>query len=276
MDDDTISVLLPVHSGIAARHLRECLESLVDQTRPADEIVIVEDGPLGQEQRKELTLFTSRGSNIRTVRLARNQGAGAANQAGLEVASGTWIAKADADDINSPSRFAESLHTAIDLRCDLIGAAMAEFDGDLTRILATRTNPRDHDAIRSRMRINNPINHPTAFYRREVALAAGGYKSEMRFMQDYDMFARMLISGARMYNMPQSLVFFRATPAMLRRRRSLRMFRCELLLQRNLRRYGVIATATMIRNLVVRSGIRVAPPVLLRTLYRAVYYRKSL
>ena len=101
----------------------------------------------------------------------------------------------DADDILLPHRFETQLAALQETGADLCGAAMWEFDDDPERPTRLRTNPATHEAIARRMRINNPINHPTAMYRRELALRAGGYPT-MRFMQDYDLFARMLVDGA--------------------------------------------------------------------------------
>jgi hypothetical protein len=116
------------------------------------------------------------------------------------------------------------------------------------------------------MRINNPINHPTAVYRRDAALAAGGYP-DWRFMQDYDLFARMLTNGSLMMNLDEPLVLFRAGDAM-RRRRSARGFAArEWVLQRALRRYGLIGGPRMVLNFAARMTFRMLPGPLLRLAY---------
>ena len=120
------------------------------------------------------------------------------------------------------------------------------------------------------MRINNPINHPTAFYRRQEALDVGGY-SELRYMQDYDLFARMLVHGARFANMPDAVVAFRADERMYARRRSRDMTACERALQDNLRSYGLISTPRMWVNLGMRQGFRRLPGPLLRSAHRWLF-----
>ena len=44
-----LSVLMSVYDRESPAYLRECLDSLVMQTLPADEVVVVEDGPLGEQ-----------------------------------------------------------------------------------------------------------------------------------------------------------------------------------------------------------------------------------
>ena len=97
------------------------------------------------------------------------------------------------------------------------------------------------------MRFNNPVNHPTAMYRRELALRVGGYPA-MRFMQDYDLMARMLAGGARMMNLPEPLVLFRAGDGMLRRRSARGYLALERELQRNLRSYGLVGRGRAVRE----------------------------
>ncbi|WP_205474717.1 glycosyltransferase [Nocardioides sp. SYSU D00038] len=267
-----VSLVVPVHAGIAPNHWRAALESVRAQTRPADEVVVVEDGPLTDDHHAALADVGAELPLVRVV-LPRNRGAGVANQAGLEAATGEWIAKADADDVSLPQRIGTQVEAAERLGVDLLGAAMWEFDIEPEHPQRLRANPPDHVAIARRMRLNNPINHSTAFYRREVALAAGGYP-RLRLMQDYDLFARMLVAGARMANLPEPLVLFRAGDGMRRRRATTGFLRREVDLQRRLLSYGVVGRAGATRNLVVRGGFRLLPQPALRLTYDRVLSRR--
>ena len=164
----------------------------------------------------------------------------------------------DADDLLLPRRFETQLAALEETGADLCGAAMWEFDHDPERPTRLRTNPATHEAIARRMRFNNPINHPTAMYRRELALRVGGYPA-MRFMQDYDLMARMLAGGARMTNLPEPLVLFRAGDGMLRRRSARGYLTLERELQRNLRSYGLVGRGRAAMNLTIRGAFRVLP-----------------
>lgn len=265
-DHDDLSVLLPVYAGVDAGHLAVALESIAGQTLPAHEIVLVEDGPLTPEQHEVLDRFGAGHPELVRVALPVNGGAGVANQAGLAAATGAWIAKADADDVLVPERFERQVAALRASGADLCGSAMWEFDEDPDVPVRLRTNPLDHDAIARRMRFNNPINHPTVVYRRALALEVGGYPT-MRFMQDYDLFARLLAGGARMMNLEEPLVRFRAGDTMRQRRSARGYLRLELDLQRQLRSYGLIGPVTMARNLAVRWTFRLLPQRLIRTTY---------
>lgn len=269
----TVSVLLPVHAGVRPEHLRRALESISEQTRPPDEVVIVEDGPLVSDQVAAVEEFVTEARYpVVVLRLAENRGAGVANGEGLRVANGDWIMKADADDINLLSRLEQQLAFVENTGVDVCGSAMAEFDSDEDDVTAVRTSPLTHAQIARRMRINNPVNHPTSFYRRDSALAVGGY-ADLRFMQDYDLFARMLANGAHFANMPTPLVKFRADSGMYRRRTATAMNRSEWALQHRLRDCGLIGSWRMWFNLVVRLAFRRLPRPALRLAYWALVRR---
>jgi glycosyltransferase involved in cell wall biosynthesis len=266
-DDHTdLSVLLPVYAGVDPEHLAAALDSIAAQTLPAREVVVVEDGPLTPEQHRVLDDFAARHGGVVRVPLRVNQGAGVANQAGLRAATGAWIAKADADDLLVPHRFERQVAALRESGADLCGSAMWEFDEDPDHPLRLRANPLTHDAIARRMRFNNPINHPTVVYRRDLALEVGGYPA-MRYMQDYDLFARLLAGGARVTNLDEPLVLFRAGDSMRKRRSARGYLALELELQRRLRSYGLVGPVTMTRNLVVRWTFRLLPQRLVRTTY---------
>ena len=265
-DHEDLSVLLPVYAGVDPSHLAEALDSIAAQTLPAREIVLVEDGPLTREQHEVLDGFAAAHPELVRVALPVNGGAGVANQAGLRAATGAWIAKADADDVLVPERLERQVAALRKSGADLCGSAMWEFDEDPDLPVRLRTNPLRHEEIARRMRFNNPINHPTVVFRRGLALEVGGYPT-MRFMQDYDLFARLLVAGARMINLEEPLVRFRAGDTMRRRRSARGYLRLELDLQRRLHSYGVIGPLAMARNLAVRWTFRLLPQRLVRATY---------
>lgn len=254
----TVSALLPIHAGIAADHLAEAVNSLLVQTTPLDEVVLVEDGPLEPDQRLVIGELERRHPHVTVLRIATNSGAGVANQTGLAAATGEWIAKFDADDVCSHDRVERQLAALRTSGADVCGTAMIEFDSDTGEAMSFRGAPTTHDLIARRMRFNNPVNHPTAFYRRDLALRAGGYP-DWRYMQDYGLMARMLSAGARFVNLEEPLVRFRAGQGVSRRRRSTAIRRLEPVLQRELRDLGIIGRPQAAANLAWRTAFRLLP-----------------
>lgn len=266
MSDARTSAVLPVHAAVPGEQLRASLDSLVAQTRPVDEIVVVEDGPLGPDL---LAVLDELPALVR-VRLRTNQGAGIANQEGLVAAKHPWIVKADSDDLSEPHRVERLVETATERSLDVVGASIAEFVDDPTEVCRVRRMPIEHEEIRRRMVWNNPINHPTVLFRRDVALEAGGYP-DLRSMQDYGLFIKMMTVGARFGNVDEVLVRFRAGPDMRGRRAGLRRHgRNELAIHRLLRSSPMWRPVRGRVVLAARLAARAAPTGVLTRMSNAV------
>lgn len=82
--------------------IAEAIESALSQSRPADEIVVVDDcSPDGQE-----AVIARYARHIKQIRLSRNQGEAAAKNAGVDEASSEYVVLLDADDWWSAGRLA--------------------------------------------------------------------------------------------------------------------------------------------------------------------------
>ena len=90
-----VSIVIPVRN--AARHLRECLDSVLSQTLRDIEVICVENGSTDASP-AILSEYAGMDGRIRVVRDDSGNGAGAARNAGLAVANGKWLHFVDADD----------------------------------------------------------------------------------------------------------------------------------------------------------------------------------
>jgi glycosyltransferase involved in cell wall biosynthesis len=270
-----LSVLIPVHAGADAGHFARALESVVDQTLPPDEVLVVEDGPLRPAQTDVLESFgASHPGLLRRIAFPVNRGPGAAAAAGILEARNDVVARLDSDDIALPRRFEAQMRHLQQNGHDVVGTSMLEFEGDESNVVGERRLPATHEEIARYARTRSPINHPTVMLRRDAVLAAGNYV-EIGLVEDYDLWVRMLASGARMSNMDEPLVLFRCSPAMFARRGGLKHLRAEWLLQRRLRDYGLIGPVRRWANLVVRIGFRLLPTRLLRIAYGRIFRQSS-
>jgi glycosyltransferase involved in cell wall biosynthesis len=262
------SALMPVHAGADPAHFGLALGSLLDQDRPLDEIVVVADGPLEEAHDAVLTRWPD--APLSVVRLPSNVGIARALNAGLRACSHDWVMRMDSDDISSRVRVEEQLSAVERTAVDVIGSAMWEFEGDEERPLGLRRMPLTHEAIAAYMRSRNAVNHPTACYRRSLALEAGGYY-DLHGVEDYDFFARLLSQGARFANSAEPLVRYRVSRALFARRAGWEHLRAEWQLQANLRRYGLISPPRAAANLVSRSAYRLLPPSVMSRAYARLY-----
>lgn len=272
MDDWRTSVVMAVYHRVDPEHFARALASMFDQTLRPDEVIVVEDGPLGEPLLEVLDGFGGRDVPLVRVALPENRGSAIAAQAGLEVARHPWIVRMDADDISVPHRLQTQLDALREGGIDVIGSAMREFDGDETTLVGTRSLPLEHDAIARYAKLNSPVNNPSAVIRREHLVAVGGYRP-VPFMEDYDVFARLLAHGSVFRNLAEPLVLFRAGEAMFSRRAAPGMFRAERQMQRNLVAYRLVSRPRSWANLLARSAFRALPRQALRRTYGALFYR---
>lgn len=116
-----VSVVVPVFNG--ARYLGEALQSLVDQTLPPAEIVVVDDGSTDGSA----DVAASFGDRLRVIR-QDNRGVAAARNLGMSAASQRYIAWLDHDDIAMPQRLELQLAAFhADPAPDIVFGGMSQF-----------------------------------------------------------------------------------------------------------------------------------------------------
>lgn len=113
---ERVSVIIPVYR---AAHLDAALSSVGAQSRPVDEVIVIDDG--SPDRRTIETAVAMSRDRIRLVHQA-NQGAAAARNTGLRVATGDVIAFLDADDRWHPHMLAYQLGVLIRSDADVVYA----------------------------------------------------------------------------------------------------------------------------------------------------------
>ncbi len=270
MQPEAFTLLMTVYGGDRAEHMRVAFRSAVhDQTLRPDQVVLVQDGPVGPEMAACLReLLATSPVEVSFVHLEHNRGLGPALDAGLRAARHDIVARMDADDVAMPHRFQTQV-PLVRAGADLVGAGLLEFDTDITDVVGRRTPPSDPADIARYSRLHDPFNHPTVVYRRSAVVAAGGY-GDLPLMEDYWLFVRMIANGARMINVAEPLVYYRVGDGAFERRGGRVLLRSELRLQRQMLREGFISQPQSWRNVMVRGGYRLVPTMIRRPFYRRV------
>ena len=265
------SVLLSLYHKESPLFLFKSLCSIFSQTLLPDEVVLVEDGPLTPELYEVVEEFVHEHPEMKRVVLEKNKGLGEALNEGLKHCSHDLVARMDTDDIVKPDRFEKQLKIfQEDPEVDVVGSWIDEFEGDILHVVSVRRLPECHEDILSFAKKRNPINHPVVMFRKKAVLAAGGYQHFPLF-EDYYLWVRMLMNGAKFYNIQESLLYFRSSPDMFKRRGGLKYVGTEVRFQNFLLRSHFISFPRYVQNVIIRVITRIMP-----NRWRALLYKKKL
>lgn len=213
-----VSVLMAVYRNEVPAYFRKAIQSMLDQTVPPQEMVIVADGPLTPALEVVLTTYQQQYPQLFSIyHLAKNHGLAYALAYGLQRCKYNLVARMDADDIAAPQRLAWSLQAMQQGDYDIYGGQTAEFDGDETNIVAYRNVPLHQDEIVKFAHRRNPMNHMSVMYKRDKILKLGNYRAFAGF-EDYDLWVRAIEAGYHFGNDEHIFVYVRAGQDMMDRR----------------------------------------------------------
>ena len=260
------SVLLSLYIKEKPEFLKECLESLKNQTLPATEIIMVFDGAITTELEEVVTLYFNI-LPIKIIRLPRNVGMGNAFNEGLKNCSYEWVFRMDTDDICLPYRFERQVDfIKQNSNIVLIGSHIAEFNTSINDIVSYRKIPIGNKAIREYSLYRTPFNHMTVAYKKQIALEAGGYSSYL--LEDYSLWLRIIAKGYEVGNIDDVLVYARIGNNMVSRRRGKEYIKGEwqlFKLKRSLKLQGLFLGFL---TFLLRVIPRMLPTIALKMIYK--------
>jgi glycosyltransferase involved in cell wall biosynthesis len=211
-----ISVLLPVRN--AASTLPACLASLVRQTEPAWECIVVDDG--SEDATRSIADAAARCDGRFIVLSTPPRGIVAALNDGLTRCRAPLVARMDGDDVTCRERLAAQT-AALDGNPELAAVGChvrlfprASLSPRLREYEAWLNGMQSADDVSRDAFVECPIAHPTLMMRREMA--ALGYR-DGDWPEDYDLVLRALGCGMRIGVVPRRLLAWRNGPATLSR-----------------------------------------------------------
>ncbi len=256
-EDPSISILMSIYKNDNPEYLRQAIDSMIVQTYPADEFVIVEDGPLSSEVYEVLNVYQRQYPSLfKFIKLENNQGLGIALGLGLRECRNALVARMDSDDISCRNRLELEVQEFIkDPSLDVVGGIIEEFDGELTEVVSKRIVPLTQKDIYNRTKTRSPFNHVTVMMKKNAVLSVGNYP-KVRYAQDYYLWVEMINAGLSMKNIDRTLVYVRTGKDMFKRRGGQQYFELEKELQNKMLEYRIINRFEWIRNLLIRGLIR--------------------
>lgn len=215
-----ISVLMSVYKSEKPAYLDRSLQSVWDdQTIRPDEIVLVKDGPLGEDLSQVIDKWHSKlGDNLVILSNETNLGLTKSLNRGLKVAQGEYIARMDSDDISTPDRFRLQVDY-LDSHPDIavVGGSLQEFDNE-NECLNVRHYPQTNEDVKKYIYKASPLAHPTVMMRKSIFTNGLSYDERFRTSQDIALWFDVLVSGYKIGNIDDVTIKFRRDGDVFKRR----------------------------------------------------------
>ncbi|RKT44481.1 glycosyltransferase family 2 protein [Thiocapsa rosea] len=195
---DAVSVVIPLYNH--RRYIEEALESALAQTRPALEIIVVDDGSTDDSASLAEAMARRYPDSI-LVWSQPNQGAHSALNAGIARARGEYIAILNSDDAWHPDRLRQCSDAIGDAAA--VATAIEFFDG--TGASVTDAWYREargffdvcHDLPLALINGNFIMTTSNLFARRAAIMDVGGF-SNLRYAHDLDLFLSLLVNDGEL------------------------------------------------------------------------------
>ena len=182
-----VSVLMSVYIKEKPEYLKAAMDSVLAQTYPIDEIMIIEDGPLTDALHELINGYKEEyPDKIRIHAFAKNQQLGRALAKGVQLCRNELVARMDTDDIALPDRIEkQAAYMEKHPEVHVLGGGIREFNdaGTTDRV---KLMPQTQQEILSYVKNRNPLNHMTVMFRRSAVLEVGNYQ-HFPYLEDYSL-----------------------------------------------------------------------------------------
>lgn len=189
--DYSISVVIPTHNRPNLLH--RAVESVLSQTVPVAEILIVDD--LDDSKTKELCL-SFENSLIRYVPNMSGRGASSSRNLGVSLAVSNYVAFLDDDDLWLPEKIEKQIKM---IRADKLDACFSQMlikyeNTDIVYSTRTSNSSNPKREILFENFIGGTI---SAIIKRDLLLEVGSFDEEFKAREEYDLWIRIIHSGAQ-------------------------------------------------------------------------------
>lgn len=273
------SVLMSVYKKETAKNFSSAIDSLLQQSHAPSEIVLVKDGPLTPELDDVIYSFKkSLRDMLKVIVIEQNLGLGNSLCVGLKHCTYDIVARMDTDDICVHDRFAKQINFLIqNPEYDIVGTNIEEFNhnpGDLKRF---KVNPEFHSDLIRQIKLKSPFNHPTIMFKKATVFAAGNYNGDLPLFEDYALFLRLWLSGAKFYNIQEPLLNFRVGTgiATIKRRSGMHYLKKEWAFLKYAKAIKAFNNNDIIKYILLKFPVRLLPSHLVLYIYNT-FLRKQL
>ncbi len=210
MPSPYFSVIMPVYN--AQDHLRETVQSVLDQSFTDFEMIMIDDG--SSDNSLAILLELANHDDRLKVISKNNQGVSVTRNMAAEIASGKFLAFLDADDIWLPEKLAT--HYALHHRNATISVSYAQIafvEPDYLNSPRTYSTVLEHPLTINEIISENPVcTTSNLVVSRILFIASGGFDESMTHAEDQEWLARIVYDGHIICGIDKYLVDYRLSP----------------------------------------------------------------
>ncbi len=270
---ESFSVLISLYKKENPEWLREALDSVFAQTVQPNEIVLVKDGSLTEDLEAVLSEYSTKHPIFNFVINETNLGLGLALQKGVLACKNEIIARMDTDDIIPHDRF-EKQFAKIQEGYDVVSCWSRLFMNDNHEVIAVKKRPEHHEDIVKLAHRRSPVCHAAAFMRKSAVVSAGNYMHR-QYYEDYNLWVRMIMNGARFYNVQEVLYDVRTTEEQLQRRGGFSYLMNELKYLKEFYDMDFYSIKDLMINSCIRIAARLMPGRLRTFVFKKIWNHKN-
>lgn len=208
-----ISVIMPTYNS--AHFISKSIESVLSQTYPNWELIIVDDGST-DNTRDIVNKYIQLDKRIKYF-FQQNKGVSSARNKGISISNGVFVAFLDSDDLWLPQKIAIQTNDIVHYNADLVCCDAYHFSTDFTQYDSLEIVDRQILKYESYYGISgikqllskNPISTLTVMCKRESVLTSGGFSENLRKAEDYHLWNKLLFNGFKILKTNDKLAAYR-------------------------------------------------------------------
>lgn len=204
-----LSVLMSLYYKEKPNYLDLSLDSVFKQSIMPDQVVLILDGPIGEELMTIVSKYAVQYSCLEVYPQEKNQGLSTALNIGLSKCRNEIVFRMDTDDICYSNRFERVLKTYQDNPgLEVVGsfATMIDEDGNEIKMMSV---PLSQEEIYRKV-WTCPFLHPTVSFKKTAILGVGSYNPNSGPRQDdYELWFRCVEHGLKCMNINEPLLYYR-------------------------------------------------------------------
>lgn len=194
-----ISVVIPVYNG--EKYIAETIQSLLDQTKKANEIIVVNDG--STDKTKDVLENFSKESNLIFHHFSENKGVAFTRNYGVSLSQGDWILFMDADDLAEPNLLEQYFNKLNESDSDdwvLIHSAYQQIDekGSLLKGVHRFKQVHSQDILGYQL-LRNHVYLSGTLVKKDSFIKSSGFNLSLTHSEDWDLWLRLAAIGGYGY-----------------------------------------------------------------------------